>query len=220
VLPQLREGKVTRGRIGVSLSQVVTRKDLQEMGASEGRGALVAQVERGGPGDKAGLRPGDIILEFNGEPVQNNDDLVNRVVRTAPGTAVPVRILRDKRPESLTVTVEELDLEAEGVQSQRDSGPEGTTGFGMSLQDLTPEIARQLRVPSGTTGALIVDVEPNSPAQRAGLLPRDVMVQVNRRDVANATDAIRELQRVQSGQIASLLVLRDGGELFLTVRRE
>jgi serine protease Do len=220
VLPQLREGKVTRGRIGVSLSQVVTRKDLQEMGASEGRGALVAQVERGGPGDKAGLRPGDIILEFNGEPVQNNDDLVNRVVRTAPGTAVPVRILRDKRPESLTVTVEELDLEAEGVQGQRDPGPEGTTGFGMSLQDLTPEIARQLRVPSGTTGALIVDVEPNSPAQRAGLLPRDVMVQVNRRDVANATDAIRELQRVQSGQIASLLVLRDGGELFLTVRRE
>jgi serine protease Do len=220
VLPQLREGKVTRGRIGVALSQVVTRNDLQEMGAPDGRGALVATVERGGPGDRAGLRPGDIILEFNGEPVHSNDDLVSRVVRTAPGTAVPIRILRGKSTESLTIKVEELDLETEGVRGPAEPGPEGTTGFGMSLQDLTPEIARQLRVPSGTAGALIVDVELNSPAQRSGLAPRDVILEVNRRGVGSATDAIRELQRVQPGQIASLLVLRDGSEVFVTVRRE
>jgi serine protease Do len=220
VLPQLREGKVTRGRIGVFLSPQVTRRDLQEMGAPEGRGALVAQVERGGPGDKGGIRPGDIVVEFNGEPVQNNDDLVNRVVRTAPGTSVPVKVLRGKSTESLTVRVDELDLESEGQQAQRDTGPEGTTGFGMSLQDLTPEIARQLRVPSATTGALVVDVEPNSPAQRAGLQPSDVLIQVNRREVASVTDAVRELQRVESGQIASLLVLREGAEVFATVRRE
>jgi serine protease Do len=220
VLPQLREGKVTRGRIGVFLSPQVTRRDLQEMGAPEGRGALVAQVERGGPGDKGGVRPGDIILEFNGEPVQNNDDLINRVVRTAPGTSVPVKVLRGKSTESLTVRVDELDLEAEGQQGRRDAEPEATTGFGMALRELTPEAARQLRVPSGTTGVLITDVEPNSAAQRGGLQPGDVLIQVNRREVASLADAERELQRVQPGQIASLLVLREGAEVFVTLRRE
>jgi serine protease Do len=221
LLPQLKTGKVTRGRIGVSLTRQVQKDVLEQLGAKDGHGALVTQVEPGGPAQKAGIRPGDVIVEFNGKPVEGNDQLVNQVVRTKPGTSVPVKVLRDREPKSLSVTVAELDLEAEGGrQAEEDTEGNAATGFGMTLQDLTPEIARQLRVPSGTVGAIIVEVEPRSPAARAGLQPRDILLEVNRQAVASAAEASRELQKVRSGQIATLLVQRGGQEVFLTVRKE
>jgi len=218
LLPQLRTGKVVRGRIGVSLARLAQRDVLEQMGAKDGRGALVQQVEQGAPADRAGLKPGDVIVEFNGKPVVSNDDLVDRVVRTAPGTSVPLRVLRNGEPKSLTVTVEELNLEAEGGATE--SEDDTATGFGMTLQDLTPEIARQLRVPAGTSGAIVVEVEPRGAAARAFVQPRDIILEVNRKAVASASDASRELQKVRSGQIAMLLVLRGGEEVFITVRKD
>jgi serine protease Do len=221
LLPQLRAGKVTRGRIGVSLARQVQKDVLEQLGAKDGRGALVQQVESGGPAQKAGLQPGDVIVEFNGKPVQNNDELVNQVVRTTPGTSVPIKVLRGGEARSMSVTVAELDLETEGGGQADEEGEGNTaTGFGMTLQDVTPEIARQLRAPTGTAGAVVVEVEPRSPAARAFLQPRDIILEVNRKAVANASEASRELQKVRSGQIATLLVLRGGQEVFLTVRKE
>jgi len=119
------------------------------------------------------------------------------------------------------VTVAELDLEAEGGRQADEEGEGNTaTGFGMTLQDVTPEIARQLRAPTGTAGAVVVEVEPRSPAARAFLQPRDIILEVNRKSVASASEASRELQKVRSGQIATLLVLRGGQEVFLTIRKE
>jgi len=220
LLPQLRSGKVTRGRIGVSLPKQVQKDVLEQLGAKDGHGALVQSVEPGGPAQKAGLEPGDVIVEFNGKPVLSNDELVNQVVRTKPGTSVPIKVLRSREAKSMTVTVAELDLDAEGSrQSEEETEGNTATGFGMTLQDLTPEIARQLRVPSGTTGAVIVEVDPRSPAGR--ILQRgDVLLEVNRKAVSSAAEASRELQKVRSGQIATLLVLRSGQEVFLTIRKE
>jgi serine protease Do len=218
LLPQLRGGKVTRGRIGVSLTRAVQKDILEEMGVRDGKGALVSQVEQGGPADRAGMRPGDVIVEYNNKPVASNDDLIDRVVRTSPGTGVPVKVLRDKQAKALNVTVEELNLEEEG--NQREDGGDASAGFGMTLQDLTPDIARQLRVPSGQSGAVVVDVEPRSPAARAFLQKGDVILEVNRRAVSSAAEASRELQRVKTGQVAMLLVLRNGQEVFLTVRKD
>ena len=82
LLPQLRQGKVTRGRIGVSLDRTVNSEAMQQLGAKSGKGALVSNVESNGPADRAGIKAGDIIVEYNGQPVATNDDLVNRVVRT------------------------------------------------------------------------------------------------------------------------------------------
>jgi serine protease Do len=219
LLPQLRKGKVTRGRIGVSLARQVQKEVFAELGVKDGHGALVSQVDSGGPADKAGLEAGDVIVEFNGKPVENNDELVDRVVRTAPGTSVPIKVWRDKQAKSLSVTVAELDLEAEGGEETGEAG-DATAGFGMTLQDLTPDVARQLNVPSGTSGAVIVDLEPRGTAARNGLRVRDVIIEVNRTAVSSASEASRALQRVQSGQVAMLLVLRNGRELFLTVRKE
>ena len=112
LLPQLRGGKITRGVIGVSVTDVPLNA-LAEFGMKERRGALVGSVNSGGPAAKAGIEPGDVIIEFNGKPVQKRDQLVGMVVSTKPGTAVPVKVLRDKAEKSLTITVDELDLENE-----------------------------------------------------------------------------------------------------------
>jgi serine protease Do len=218
LLPQLRQGKVIRGRIGVSLDRTVNRETLKQLGSESGRGALVSNVEPNGAADKAGVKRGDIIVEFNGQPVTDNDELVNRVVRTAPGTSVPIKVLRDGKTESVTVKVAELDLANEGRESEEEAA-DATAGFGLSIQDLTPDIARQLRLPSGTSGAVVVEVEPRSPAERVGVQPRDVIVEVNRKPVSTSAEASRELQRVQAGEVATMVVLRNGQEYFVTMRK-
>lgn len=220
LLPQLRSGKVTRGRIGVSLSRQVPAEVFEELGVKNGEGALISQVEPNGPAAKGGIQPGDVVVEFNGQPIKGNDELVERVVRTAPGSSVPVKILRDKQSKTLNVTVQELDLEAESRVAENAPAGDVTAGFGMTLQDLTPDVARQLNTPSGTGGAVIVELEPRGAAARAGLRPRDVITEVNGTSVNNASEAGRALQRVESGRIARLLVLRGGQEIFLTVRKD
>jgi serine protease Do len=225
LLPQLRQGKVIRGRIGVSVV-AVPREDYAEFGLKSRMGALVTQVPAGAAASKAGVEPGDVIVEYSGRPVQKSDDLVKMVVATKPGTTVPLKVMRNKQERTLNVTVEELDLDAEQAsrsgRRNNDNEPaeeEATTGFGLTLQNLTPQAARQLQVPSGRSGALVTDVDPNGPA--AGRIQaRDVILAVNRRPVADAADAKRELGKVAAGHIAQILLWRSDGEVFVTVKKD
>jgi serine protease Do len=223
LLPQLRTGKITRGRIGVSVGAVPANA-LDEFGLKERRGALVATVDRTGPAAAAGMEPGDVIVEFNGKPVKNNNELVQMVVTTKPGTTVPVKVLRDKQEKTLNVKIDELNLEDEGTRSSRRGGDEqeeeATSGFGMTLSNITPDLARRLRLEDDVRGAVIVDVDQGSPAARAGLAAGDIITRVNRRPVTNVSEAGRELAKVSSGGTAFLLVLRNGQETFVTVTKE
>ncbi|HEX7086913.1 MAG TPA: Do family serine endopeptidase [Vicinamibacterales bacterium] len=222
LLPQLRTGKVTRGMIGVQI-RPVPREALEEFGLTERKGALVVAVSRGGPAAKAGVEPGDVILEINGKPVASNDELVKLVMNLKPGTTVPMKVLRDRKPQTLNITIDELNLEAENGRARagrEGSGSDETAGFGMSLGNLTAERARQLGVPAGTTGAVVMDLDPSGTAARGGLQRGDVILEVNRTRVSSAAEASRELQSIRSGGIAMLLVWRQNQELFLTVRKE
>jgi serine protease Do len=223
LLPQLRGGKVTRGVIGVSVSAVPIDA-LAEFGLKERRGALVGTVSRGGPAAKAGLEPGDVILEFNGKPVKNRDELVSVVVLTKPGTTVPVKILRDKTEKTVSLTVDELNLEEESSRTARtaptDPDDEPLEGFGITLSPLTADLARQLRIPVDTEGVVVSDVEQASSAFRAGIARGDVILRVNRRPVRTPQEANRALAQVPSNGTAFLLVLRNGQEQFFTVRKD
>ncbi len=221
LLPQLRTGKVTRGMIGVTV-QSVPRDALDEFGLKERKGALVGSVSPNGPAAKAGFEPGDIILEINGKPVPDRDELVQTVVALKPGTTVPVKVLRNKQEKTLNVTIGELDLESEGGQQalEGEGGEDTSEGFGIALGNLTADRARRLGVPSGTTGAIITDMDPNGSAARAGLRPNDVILKVNRVDVDSAAAAQRELQKVPAGGTAFLLIWRQNQEIFLTVKTE
>jgi serine protease Do len=222
LLPQLRTGKITRGRIGVAVTPVPTDA-LDEFGLKERKGALVAAVTRGGPAAAAGLEPGDVIVEYQGKPVRNNNDLVSMVVGTKPGTTVPIKVMRDKQERTFSIRVEELNLDEEGTRrtSRVEADDEASSsGFGLTLGNITREIAQRLRLESSVRGAVITDIEPGSPAAQANLAPGDVITRVNRRPVTNRDEAGRELAKVASGGTAFLLVIRDGEELFVTVTKE
>ncbi|HWI16964.1 MAG TPA: PDZ domain-containing protein [Vicinamibacterales bacterium] len=223
-MPQLITGKVSRGVIGVSVS-AIPQDALAEFGLKERRGALVGSVNRGHPAQKAGIEPGDIILEFNGKAVKNRDELVATVVATKPGTTVPIKILRDKKERTLSITVEELDLESENAapeerRTSNEPDEEPSQGFGITLSTLNAETMRRNRIPGDTQGVVVSDVEQGSPAFRAGLARGDIITRVNRQPVRTPQEASRILGQVPSGGTAFLLVLRNGTEQFVTVRKE
>jgi serine protease Do len=226
LLPQLQTGKIVRGRIGVLVAEV-PREGYEDFGLKSRAGAVVSQVTQDGAAAKAGIEPGDVITQFNGRPVGKSDDLVKMVVATKPGTSVPIKVLRNKQEKTLNVTVEELDLEAEQNQGRprpnSDQEPpeqQHTAGsFGLTLDNLTPQLARRLRVPSGQSGAVISDVDADGPA--AGLLRGgDVILSVNGRAVSNAAEAAAELRKVQSGHLAQMRVWRGDQEVFVPVKKE
>ena len=138
---------------------------------------------------------------------------------------MPLVIYRNNQRKSLNVTIDELDLEAEQNASARRTTPNApdsqptTTGFGMTLDAITPEIARRLDLPANAGGAIVTDVDRNSPAARGGVIPGDVILEVNRQKVANQSQVTRELQKVQNGQVAFLLVWRDGNNQFVTMTK-
>jgi len=225
LLPQLRNGKVTRGVIGIRVDRDGVTKDVaQAMGLPSASGAMLASVAQGGPAEKAGLLPGDIITEFNGRPVADSEALVNLVVATKPGTSVPVTVYRKKQKKTMNIVVDELDLDAEQGRQARGggSGPveEPTaTGFGMEVGPITPDVARELELPRNRGGAVVLDVERNSAAFNAGIRPNDVIVEVNQQEVSNPSQVQRELQRATPGQPVFLLIWRDGETNFITLRK-
>jgi serine protease Do len=228
LLPQLRGGKVVRGVIGVEVSRDhLTTETAKAFGLPNTNGALINKVNPNGPADKGGVQPGDVIVEFGGKAVKDSDSLVAMVVNTKPGTSVPIVVFRDNQRRSLNVVIDELDLDAEQSRTARRGGgggnpndpPPTATGFGMTLEQITPEIARRLDLPSNAGGAIVSDVERNSPAANGGVIPGDVILAVNRQKVANVSQITRELQKAQLGQPVFLLVWRNGDNIFVTMTK-
>jgi serine protease Do len=194
---------------------------VSEFGLKDRRGAVVAAIQSGGPADKAGVEPGDVILDVNGKRIADRDQLVQEIVGLKPGTTVPIRVLRNRQERTLNVTIGELNLDAEADREARTEGEDAEgTGFGITLGNLTADRARRSGVPAETAGAFVIDVDPNGPAARSGLQPGDVILQVNRQEVSSAADARRLLQQVQEGGTAFVLVLRRGSERFLTIEKD
>ena len=227
LLPQLRTGKVVRGVIGVEVSKVaLTQETAKAFGLPNTNGAVINKVNPNGPADKGGLEPGDVVVEFSGKAVKDSDSLVAMVVNTKPGTSVPLTIYRNNQRKTLNVVIEELDLDAEQSRVTRRAGggtrEESTptvSDFGMTLDPITPDIARRVDLPSNSGGALVTDVDRNSPAANGGVLPGDIILEVNRQKVANVSQITRELQKVQVGQPAFMLVWRDGNNVFVTMTK-
>jgi serine protease Do len=214
LLPELRKGSVTRGRIGVQVSPVTSRL-VEPLRLKDTSGALVRSVEQNGPGAAAGIEPGDVIVRFNGEAIADTNELVKVVSGTEPGSAVPVEVVRDGALRTLRVTVASLELDQGGTAASASE-----TGFGMSLQALTPQLRGHFQVPQSRTGAVVTNVQQGSAAARAGLRAGDVILEVNRRPVSSAADASAGLRAVNPGDTAFVLVWRQGQEVFVTMTRE
>ncbi len=223
ILPQLRSGRVTRGVIGVQVrTYPISKEDAQAFGLPNTNGAVLTTVAEGRPAGKAGLEPGDVITEFNGKPVVDSDALVSMVITTKPGTTVPLTVYREGQRKSMNITIGELDLEAEqGTPTEPDVDSEPTAaGFGMDIEPITPDIARELRLPSGKGGAIVSRVGRASPASNAGVVQGDVILTVNRKPVSNVSQVKRALDEAPSGSTVFMVVWRAGQETFLTLRKK
>jgi serine protease Do len=214
LLPELRQGTITRGRIGVQITPV-TSGLAQALGLEEANGALVRMVERDGPAAAAGIEPGDVIVGFDGKSVDESDDLVAMVTRTKPGTTVAVEVVRERERRTMRVTVDALEADDSAASSATPSD----TAFGMSVRDLTAQARSQLQLPAGRTGALVTNVEPGGAAARAGIRAGDVLLEVNRAAVTGAAEAVDALRNVRE-ETAFALIWRRGQEQFVVMTRQ
>jgi serine protease Do len=174
-------GKITRGRLGVypqDLSPALARS----FGLKDSKGALVAKVEEGGPAALAGIQQGDVIREINGVAIENPDALRFKIAETAPGTNLTVKIWHNGAEKTVTAKLGTLD---EKIASNNEPLPSGNQSgkLGVSVQDLTPQVARQLGVQASGTGVVITQVQPDSPADEAGIRRGDIVQEVNRQPI-------------------------------------
>jgi len=213
LVPQLKDkGKVTRGWLGV-LIQKVTPDIAQSLGIDEAHGALVADVVKDGPALAAGLKVGDVIVEFDGHPVHDSNELPLMVARTAIGKTVAVKVLRDKDTKEMQVTIAEL--KDEDVASAGGKG-EGEK-LGLTVQTLTPEIAQDLGV-TDVKGVVVTAVEPGGAAEDAGLRRGDIILEVNRQPVEDVGDYRKLVQAADKTRNVLFLVRRGDNTIFLAVK--
>jgi serine protease Do len=214
VVQQLKaSGRVIRGRIGVVI-QPVTRELADGFGLQKPMGALVNSVEKGGPAEKAGVEPGDVILRFDGKVVNSSEDLPRIVGATKPGTRVPMQVWRNKSARDVQVTVAELQDDRAAQQKRGAKPPAAAPGlFGMTLSDLTEAQRKELKVEGGV---LVGEVQ--GAAARAGIRRGDVILAVNNQDV-KSVEHFRELMgQIEKGRIVALLVRRGGNSIYIPFR--
>jgi serine protease Do len=213
ILPELKgSGKVTRGWLGVVV-QRMTPDISESLGLDRPRGALVAQVANGGPAEHAGIKAGDVIIEYDGKEIKEAGDLPILVARTAPQKQVRVKLLRERKETSLTVTVGELQEEGEKkVASAQDKEK-----LGLTVQPMTPQLAESLGL-KRPDGVVITAVEPGSPGGEAGLQKGDIILEINRVPVRNLADYSKAVANIKKGNSTLFFVQRAENTMFLTLK--
>jgi len=205
-------GRVSRGRIGVTV-QEVNAQFAESFGLDRPRGALVGSVEDGGPGDKGGLKPGDVILAVDGTQIERSAQLPGVIASIKPGTDAKLEIWRDKRSRKLTVKVAELDEPVQKVSLGSADATDDYSKLGLAVRALDP----REKAMTGGDGSLVIEgVE--GPAAVAGLQRGDIILGVNGQPV----DSMGELQSAvrKAGKAVALLIQRGGAEIFIPVRVE
>jgi serine protease Do len=212
----VKDGHVTRGYLGVVI-QDLTPSLAKEFDLKQSQGALVSDVTPRSPAEKAGLKSGDVILEFNGKKVTDSRHLKLEVARLNPGQNVPVKILRDGATKNMSLAVKEMPG-TEEVAQNGGSGNHDDTGTlnGVGVADLSNAARQQFGIPPNVRGAVITDVDPNSPSAEAGLRPGDVIQEINRKPVKTADEAVK-LTENPNEKKSLLRVWRNGGSRYVVV---
>ena len=212
----IKNGKISRGYLAVNI-QDVTDDLAKALNLKNSEGALVANVANDGPADKAGIKRGDVIIDFNNKKVANSTDLKNMVAQTEPGSTVPVTIIRDNNQKKLDVKIGERPNENNETASSNESGNNNSkTKVGISVQNLTSDIAKQLGY-EGQQGVLVVAVQPGSPAENAGIQVKDLIQEVNQKKVTSVNQLEDIISGLKKGDSAALLIRRGNATFYVAV---
>ncbi len=213
VMPSLIEhGRVIRGWLGVYISSL-TETDAKAWGLSEPKGALVQDVTKDGPADKAGIEAGDIILEFDGKQVEDSRDLMNMVAQRKPDTKVKVTVLRNGKRKTFAVTLGERPSSAE----QPAVAERNEKRLGLTVQNLTDRLRQRFGY-EGEEGVLVTDVDPSSVAYQEGIRPGDLIKAVNRRPVRSVTEFRRIIDKAEPGDVILFRLRRGDRNYFVAVK--
>ncbi|MGH7088814.1 MAG: PDZ domain-containing protein, partial [Stellaceae bacterium] len=223
VIDQLKaHGKVERGWLGVQI-QEVTPEIAKNLGLPKPEGALVADVTRGGPAEKIGVKQGDVIIGYDGHQIDKLRDLPLAVAETPVGEKAQVKIWRDGKEQTLTPTIAEMPANLQQVarneKPEPSPKPEVASAMGLKLSPLTPEMRRELQVPKSIKGVVVTGVENSSPLADLGLAPGDVIQAINQRPVTSPKEVIAELDAAKKSGGKNLLFLinRHGVNQFVAL---
>jgi serine protease Do len=190
--------------------QKITPELAKSFGLSQSEGALVGDVIAGGPAFKGGIKRGDVIVLFNGQPVKDMEDLPKIVAATHPNTVVEVEVIRDGSHKKLHVKIELLQDAQETVVAKADP-------LGLQVQDINEELAKSLQL-EGVEGVLVSDVTAGNAAGEAGIRRGDVISEMNRTPVRNMQDYQNLLASVTKGSSVLFLIKRGGSTIYIAVK--
>ena len=217
VADQLRTtGKVTRGRIGVTI-QEMTRELAESFGLSKPSGALISSVEKNAPADKAGIEASDVILKFDGKPVDNSSDLPRMVAATKPGSKVVIELWRKGASKQVTVEIAQMPEEGSPVRAatnQNGDVTETIPRLGIAVSELSKEQQQELQV----TGGLVVEEVEGTAARAAGLRQGDVLLAIGNTQIRSLAQFNDFLKQVAKGRNVALLVRRGDNVLYVAIR--
>ncbi|MBI5042259.1 MAG: DegQ family serine endoprotease [Nitrospirae bacterium] len=216
LLPQLeKEGKITRGWLGVMIQEVT--KDLaKSLGLKKEEGALVGDVISNGPAEKAGIMRGDVIIEFDGKKIKKMKELPATVANTPVGKDAKLKVIRESAEKVITVKIGKLPEEKEAAA---DTVKEAANKLGMRVQDITPELAKQFGLEKAE-GVIVADVERNSPSFEAGMRRGDVILEGDRNPIKKTEDYEKLINKKKKGETLLLLIRRGESTIFVTIKVE
>ena len=206
VVIQLKDkGRVIRGWLGVTIvSQPIDQDYQKALNLKSRKGAIINDVTPGSPADKAGIKQYDVVTEVNGKAVESPTDLRMKIADIQPGTKVEIKLTRDGQEKTVTAAIAEL----EAGEKTRAAGEAAAKNIGLTISTLTPQIARRYGLRT-TEGLLVTDVENGSDAERRGLQPGDIIIEVNRQKIATVSQWENIMRKVKSGDALLLLIRRE-----------
>jgi serine protease Do len=210
----IAQGRVIRAWLGVGI-QELTEELATQFGVKPEDGVLVGNVMKDSPAERGGLKSGDIIQEFNGTKIGDVHQLQREVAQSLVGSQARLKVMREKQPTLLTIVLGEQPTDVASAEPGPAPG-EAADRFGLSVQDLTPELREQFKLKT-VDGVMVSSVAEAGPASRAGIRPGDIITEANREPVKNSSDFSRLLGKMQRGQNLLLLVRRDGNSRFVVL---
>lgn len=213
----IEDGKVKRGYLGISLGGEVDRTMAKALDLDKEYGVIVGEVTEGSPADEAGLRQDDVILSYNGKPIKSWGEFRTAIGTSSPGTKIKLGINRDGKEQEITVTLGEMPEELMATRQQPESDRNMEKRLGFQVQELTPQIARQLELDPSQNGVVVTEVTRGSNAQQQGLQRGDVIIEVDRQPIEGVRDFRRAIQEIAQSDdnVVLLRILRDDSRQYI-----